>query len=214
MPLLDALRWILANRSDFLVALGQHLLMCGIAMIAALAIGIPVAIAIRTRETLAAIALSLVNGLRTVPGLVILATMMPLLGIGLWPVVVALVILALPPIVANAHAGFRSIDPDILDAATGIGMSAWQSLWRVQLPLAGRAIFAGARTALIQVLAGATLAPFIGAGGLGDFITTGIGLMDIPRMLVGAIPIMLLALGSEFTLGRIELALFGPEAAS
>jgi len=95
-----------------------------------------------------------------------------------------------------------------VDAAIGLGMSRGQVLRRIRLSLAAPAMFAGARTALVQVLAGATLAPFIGGGGLGDFIVTGISIMDTSRMLVGAVPIALLALGSELALSLAEKLLF------
>jgi osmoprotectant transport system permease protein len=124
------------------------------------------------------------------------------------PSIVALTVLALPPILLNAYVGLRDVDPDAIEAAIGMGMTRRQILHKIRIPLAAPAMFAGARTAAVQVLAGATLAPFIGGGGLGDFIATGIGMMDTSRLLVGAVPIAVLALGTEFILGFAERRLF------
>lgn len=205
----DLIVWFTEHPTEFMRALNQHLILCGLSLSIAIGLGLPLAVVISTRERLAAVVVNSISGLRTVPSLAILAMMMPFLGIGRWPCVVALVILALPPIVINAVAGLRGVDPDLMDAATGMGMRPRQVLWRVQAPLAASATFAGVRTALVQVLAGAALAPFIGGGGLGDFIVSGIGLRDTTRLLAGAVPIAVMALSAELLMGLAEKALFG-----
>lgn len=207
--LAEAFNWILANPGEFNLALKQHLVMSVAAIAFALAIGMPLAVLILRYGKFAGVAINSVNGLRTLPSLAILAIMMPLLGIGLWPSIVALTILALPPILINAYTGLRDVDPDSIEAATGMGMTESQILRKIRLPLAAPAMFAGLRTASVQVLAGATLAPFIGGGGLGDFIAVGVAGMDQSKLLVGAVPIALLALGTEFLLGQTERILFG-----
>jgi osmoprotectant transport system permease protein len=179
----------------------------------ALLIGIPLAIIVTRNRILASIAINSVGAFRTIPSIAILAAALPILGIGLVPSVIALVVLALPPILLNTYVGLREVDHDIVDAAAGMGMTAAQILWKIQVPLAAPAMFAGARTAAIQVISGATLASFIGGGGLGDFITAGIAIMDVQRLLVGAIPIALLALGVEAGLGFVERRFFGLHAA-
>ncbi|TCR70716.1 ABC transporter permease [Rhizobium sp. BK376] len=194
---ITALVWISEHQDQFLRALGQHLVMSGLSLVMAMLIALPLALLLVTYERSAFAVINVVNALRTIPSLAILAVMMPLLGIGLGPSIVALIILALPPILLNAFVGLRDADPDSVEAATGMGMSRRQVLRKVRIPLAAPAIFAGIRTAAVQVIAGATLAPFIGGGGLGDFIATGIGIMDMSRLLVGAVPIALLALGTE-----------------
>jgi len=204
----DAFTWILDNPAQFNRALSQHLLMSSVSILFALLIGLPLAVVIINRKSAAFAAVNIVNGLRTLPSLAILAIMMPILGIGLWPSIVALTILALPPILINTYIGLRDVDRDAIEAATGMGMSRSQILWKIRVPLAAPAMFAGLRTAAVQVLAGATLAPFIGGGGLGDFIAVGIGAMDMSRLLVGAIPIAILALGAEGFLALIERVLF------
>ncbi len=212
--LLQAFNWILENPAEFTRALRQHLVMSVAAIAFALVIGLPLAVLILRYGRMAAVAINSVNGLRTLPSLAILAIMMPILGIGLWPSIVALTILALPPILINAYIGLRDVDPDAVEAATGMGMSNGQILRKIRIPLAAPAMFAGLRTASVQVLAGATLAPFIGGGGLGDFIAVGIAGMNQSRLLVGAIPIALLALGTEYLLGQTERLLFGERRAA
>lgn len=207
--LFDALRWIANNWPMVQTALEQHLLMSVVSLGIALLIGIPLAIAITRNETAAAIAINTVNALRTIPSLAILAAFLPLLGIGFAPSVVALVVLALPPILLNTYVGLREVEPEIVDAAVGMGMTTAQTIRRIQIPLAAPAIFAGMRTAAIQVISGATLASFIGGGGLGDFVTAGIAIMEMQQLLAGAIPIAVLALGVEAGLGVLERRLFG-----
>ena len=209
-----AFEWIANNQTAFWRALGQHLTMSGISLAVALAIALPLAVLIVNRRSLAFAVINTVNGLRTLPSLVILAIMLPLMGIGLWPSIVALIVLALPPILLNAYVGLRDVDPDSIEAAVGMGMTTGEVLRKIRIPLAAPAMFAGARTAAVQVLAGATLAPFIGGGGLGDFITTGINVMNMSLLLVGAVPIALLALAAEFILGRIEKTLFSERTAA
>ena len=206
-----ALAYVVGHQPEFYRALGQHLLMCAAAMASALTIGLPLAVLIVNRSGLAFGVVNAVNALRTLPSLAILALMMPVLGIGLWPSVVALTVLAIPPILLNAYVGLRDVDPDVVEAATGMGMSRGQVLRTIRVSLAAPALFAGVRTAAVQVLAGATLAPFIGGGGLGDFIATGISMLDTSRMLVGAVPIALLALGAELALGLAERLLFSEQ---
>lgn len=204
----SAFFWVIGHQDQFLAALWRHLAMSGVSLAIALAVALPLAVLIVNYGRFAFVVISTVNALRTVPSLAILAIMLPLLGIGLMPCIVALTVLALPPILLNAYVGLRDVDPDAVEAATGMGMSRAQILRRIRVPLAAPAMFAGARTAAVQVLAGATLAPFIGGGGLGDFIAVGISMMDTSRLLVGAVPIALLTLGTEFGLGRLERALF------
>ncbi len=209
-----ALTWIMNHQPEFYRALGQHLLMCGVSMVFALTLGLSLAILIVNRRGLAFSVVNIVSALRALPSLAILAIMMPLLGIGMRPSIVALTVLALPSILLNAYVGLRDVDPDAVEAAIGMGMSRGQVLRRIRIWLAAPAMFAGARTALVQVLAGATLAPFMGGGGLGDFIVTGISIMDTSRMLVGAVPIALLALGCELILSLAQKLLFAERAAA
>jgi osmoprotectant transport system permease protein len=199
--LADAWQYLLAHPQAFTRALGVHVLLSAAALAIAAAIAIPAAVAAHRRP---ALALWLTNGAnigRTLPSLAVLALVMPVLGTGFAPSLFALTLLALPPIVQNTLAGLRSVEPDVVDAARGMGMRAREILRRIEMPIALPAIFAGLRTAAVQVVSGAVLAAFIGGGGLGDFITAGIAMMALPQLLVGAIPVTLLALGVDFAFG-------------
>jgi osmoprotectant transport system permease protein len=131
--------------------------------------------------------------------------------LSIWPVMVALVAIAIPPILLNTDVGIRSIDPAVRDAARGMGMSGWQALWRVELPLALPLILAGFRSAAGQVVATATIAAFVGLGGLGRFIIDGYAARDIAEITGGAIVVALLALGVEGGFALLQRSL-GREA--
>ena len=122
----------------------------------------------------------LANVLRTIPSLALLVVMLPLLGTGFLPAVVALTLYGLPAILLNTYTGLREVDPDIVEAARGQGLSDRQIMRRIEIPLALPVIFAGIRTAAVQIVSAATLAAFIGGGGLGELITAGMGTFDFP----------------------------------
>jgi osmoprotectant transport system permease protein len=196
--------YLLAHPAQFGNALGVHVALSAAALALALLIAIPAGIAAARRPSFALAAIGSANVGRTLPSLAVLALVMPLLGTGFAPSLFALTLLALPPILINTVAGMRSVDPDVVDAARGMGMPPRAILRKVELPLALPVIFAGLRTAAVQVISGAVLAAFIGGGGLGDFITAGIAMMAWPQILVGAIPVTLLSLGADFAFGRLQ----------
>jgi osmoprotectant transport system permease protein len=202
--LADAWTYLLAHPAQFLRALGVHVALSASALILAALISIPAGIAVARRNGLALAVVNAANVTRTLPSLAVLALVMPLLGTGFAPALFALTLIALPPIVTHTLAGMRGVDADAVDAAVGMGMTRAGLLWRIELPLALPVIFAGLRTAAVQVISGAVLAAFIGGGGLGDFITTGIAMMAIPQLLVGAIPVSLLALGTDVLFGALQ----------
>jgi len=144
-----------------------------------------------------------------VPSLALLAFMIPLpgLGLGARSAIAALFLYALLPILRNTYTGIREVDADLIEAARGMGLRGRQILLRVELPLATRTIMAGIRTSTIISIGVATLAAFIGAGGLGDPIITGLQLDDVRLILSGAIPAALLAIIVDWLLGRLEKAL-------
>ena len=147
--------------------------------------------------------------IQTIPSLALLAFMIPVpgLGLGARSAIAALFLYALLPIVRNTYAGIKEVDGDLIEAARGMGLTDRQILRRVQLPLAVRTIMAGIRTSTVISLGVATLAAFIGAGGLGDPIVTGLQLNDTRLILSGAIPAALLAVVTDFALGRLEARL-------
>ncbi|HEX6137381.1 MAG TPA: ABC transporter permease [Casimicrobiaceae bacterium] len=202
--LAEAWQYLSAHPLQFATALGVHVTLSVAALAIAAALAIPAGIYAAHRPGVAFAAVNVANVGRTLPSLAVLALVMPLLGTGFAPSLFALSLLALPPILLNTIAGMRGIDPEIVDAARGMGMTSRGILRRVEWPLALPVIFAGLRTAAIQVISGAVLAAFIGGGGLGDFITAGIAMMAVPQLLVGAIPVTLLALAADFGFGSLQ----------
>ena len=142
--------------------------------------------------------------LQTIPSIALLAFMIPLLGIGVVPALVALFLYSLYPILRNTYIGVRDAAPDAVGAATALGMTPAQVLRHVRLPLAAPVIMAGIRTAAVIGVGTATLAAFIGAGGLGDPIAAGLALSDTRMILSGALPAALLALVVDWGLGKVE----------
>ncbi len=141
---------------------------------------------------------------QTIPSLAMLAFLLPLLGIGIKPAIVALTLYALLPIIRNTYTGLTNISGEIIEAATGLGFTKKQQLWLVELPLALPIIFAGIRTAAVIGVGIATLSSFIGAGGLGDFINRGLAMNNTNLILLGAGAAAVLALTIDFFLGRVE----------
>jgi osmoprotectant transport system permease protein len=198
------LAYLAQNREAFLLMLRQHLSLTGLAVALAIVTGVPMGI-VCTRSRRLAVPLLWVAGVgQSVPSLVLLALVLPILGIGFVPAVVAVYARAVLPILLNTYTGIQEIDPAVEEAALGMGMTGLQVLWRVQIPLALPVIVAGVRTAAVQSVAIATLAAFIGAGGLGDFIMRGVMMVDNAALLAGAVPVALLAILLEWLLGWAE----------
>ena len=187
----------------FFAHLGTHVGLSFAAIVAAVAIGVPVASLAAGRPIARVLTLGGAGALRVVPSLAILTLTLPYLGLGFRPALLALILLALPPIVINAELGLRAASPAALDAARGMGMTARQIRRRVEWPLAVPLLFAGVRTAAIEVVASATLAAFIGGGGLGDFIVDGLATDDLGELLLGACSVAALALLVDAGLGAL-----------
>lgn len=146
--------------------------------------------------------------LRIIPSLAILFLLIPLMGTGFQPAMTALILLAIPPILMNTVAGLEEVPAFMLETAYAMGMSDWQVLWKVKLPLAAPLILTGIKTAAIEIVASATLAAKIGAGGLGSIIFTGLGLNRIDLLLIGGISVAVLSIVSTLILDGVERYLF------
>lgn len=192
------------RRPEFFDLLRTHVLLSAVALLIAIAIALPVAIAIRNTALGAALAVNIGNIGRAVPSLAILALCQPFLGFGFDTALVALTALAIPPILINASTGLREVDRGVIDAARGMGLSGSQVLTGIQIPIAAPVIFAGIRTSAVQVVASATLATFIGGGGLGDLIVEGIQLNDNVLLLAGSLSVAILAIITEVGFGALE----------
>ena len=197
-------QYILENQDRFLDAIAVHLRMSGIALVAALILFVPIGVLASRSGRAGAALVGLVSAARVVPSLAVLFLLLPVLGLGERPALVALTLLAGPALVINTDAGLRAVDPAALESARGLGLNRWQVFAQVQFPLALPVIIGGVRTAAVEVIGSATLAAFIGAGGLGTFITSGLTLLDERLLLVGAIPVTLLTLFAESALSGIE----------
>lgn len=185
----------------------EHLGLTFVSVLLAALLAIPLGISITKHARLGQIALGAAGVVQTIPSLALLAFMIPLLGLDVKAAVAALFLYAILPILRNTYTGIKEVDPDLVDAARGMGMRPGQILTRVQLPLAMRTIMAGIRTATVISIGVATLAAFIGAGGLGEPIVEGLYLNDTNLILIGAVPAALLAILADVGLGRVELAL-------
>jgi len=202
--LVEAWQFILDHPGRFFGALGTHIALSASALALAIAVSVPLGVAVARSARAAAIAIAAANIGRTLPSLAVLALAMPLMGTGFAPSLFALTLLALPPILINTYTAVRQVDPDIVDAARGMGMTTAEIVRKVEVPIAVPIIFAGIRTAAVQVVSGAVLAAYIGGGGLGDFITAGIAMMALPQLLVGAIPATLLSIGTDRLFGGLQ----------
>jgi osmoprotectant transport system permease protein len=192
------------ERPGFAELLRTHVVLSGVALLIATAIALPVALAIRNTPLGAALAVNVGNIGRAVPSLAILALCQPVLGFGFDTALVALIALAIPPILINASTGLREVDRGVIDAARGMGLSGSQILTRIQMPIAAPVIFAGIRTSAVQVVASATLATFIGGGGLGDLIVEGTQRNDTAILLAGSFSVATLAIITEVGFGALE----------
>jgi len=200
-----AWQYVVEHPLAFARAFGVHVSLTVLALLAASLIAIPLAVALNRRGGFAVLAgINAANVGRTLPSLAVLALVMPVLGTGFAPSLFALTLLALPPILLNAYTGLHGVDADVIDAARGMGLTPRQVLRDIELPLALPVIFAGLRTAAVQVVSGAVLAAFIGGGGLGDYITAGIAMMSLHLVLVGAIPVTLLSIGADALFGALQ----------
>ena len=182
----------------------QHLWYSLLATAIAAAVALPIGIFIGHTGRGALFAVNLTNLGRAIPSLGIIILMFTLVGFGLVPVLVALIALAVPPIVTNSYIGIRSVDRDVREAAEGMGMRGRQVLWQVELPVASPLIMAGVRTSTVQVVATATLAAFVGLGGLGRYLIDGLSQRDLPQVVGGAILVAVLSLLTELVLGRVQ----------
>lgn len=182
----------------------QHIGLTFISLLIAVIIGIPLGIMIAKKKRWAAPVLGITGVLQTIPSIALLGFMIPLLGIGPVPAIVALLLYALLPIVRNTYTGITEVDATVVESARGMGMSAMQILRKVELPLSMPVILAGIRTATVINVGVATLASYIGAGGLGEFIFGGIALNNTNMILAGAIPAALLAILFDFILSRLQ----------
>lgn len=198
------INFLQANGIDLLEKTWQHIYISFISLGLGIIVAVPLAVVLTRFKKVAGFVIGLASVLQTVPSMALLAMMIPIFGIGNLPAIVALFIYSLLPILRNSYLGIMNVDPAVLDAAKGIGMSNLQSIFQVELRLAAPVIMSGIRLSATFVIAWAALASYIGAGGLGDFIFNGLNLYRSDLILGGSIPVIILALVTDYILGKIE----------
>jgi osmoprotectant transport system permease protein len=181
-----------------------HVYISGLSFVIVAGVGVPLGVLIAQAGRAVRLPVFLLANLgQAVPGIGLLVLLFAFFGLGVTPTVIALVVYGLLPVLRNTVAGIQGVDPAAVDAARGMGMTRWQALLRVQFPLASPLIFAGLRTALVLIIGTATLGNFIGGGGLGDVIASGINISD-RIVFVGAVMVASLALLADWALSMVE----------
>ncbi|MEZ5176063.1 MAG: ABC transporter permease [Acidimicrobiia bacterium] len=189
----------------------EHIQMSALAMVIASLFAIPIAVVLAHRRLGGSFVVAIVNIGRAVPSFAIIAVSLPItirmgLGLGFWPTLLALLFLAIPPLFSNAHAGISGIDPPVVDAARGMGMTETQIMVRIEVPLAMPVLLAGARVAAVQVIATATLGALVAWGGLGRYIIDGFATQDLPEVFAGGLLVAILAIAAELAFSVAERA--------
>jgi len=206
----QASEYALTNFEMLLQRFQEHLLLVAVPLGFGLLMGLPLGLLSARSRTASTVLINGFNALRVIPSLAVLFLLIPYSGLQFQSAAIALTLLAMPPILISTDIAFRTIDPMIREAAIGMGMDSRQVLRLIEIPLALPVIIAGVKTATVEVIASATLAAFIGAGGLGSFIVLGFSLYDNAILLVGAIPVAVLALLAEVLLSHLQKALQPP----
>ncbi|MFV8253152.1 ABC transporter permease [Aerococcus urinaeequi] len=196
--------FIASQGSEVIRLLWEHIYMSLISLGLGVIVAVPLGILLSQVPKVANVVISIVSVLQTIPTLALLALMIPFLGVGKVPAIVALFIYSLLPILRNTYLGMSNVNPDLLDAAKGMGLKRMQIIRQVQLPLAVPVIMAGIRLSTVYVIAWTTLASYIGGGGLGDMIFNGLNLFRPDLILGGTIPVTILAVIVDLVMARIE----------
>lgn len=199
-------QFISEQHEKLLTQVTQHLGLTFLSLVLAIVVGLPLGILIARKRKLASPVLGFAGILQTIPSIALLGFMIPAFGIGATPAIIALLIYALLPIIRNTYTGITEVNPTVIEAAKAMGMNRQQMLFKVELPLAMPVVIAGIRTAAVINVGVATLASFVAAGGLGEFIFGGISLNNTNMILAGAIPAALLAIVLDQTIALFQKA--------
>lgn len=208
--LFDPSHWNIATQGNIPLLIVQHLGFSFLAVAVATAIALPIGLYIGHTGRFIFVAVNAANAGRSLPTLGLIILLVTLFGLGLMPVLVALVILAIPPILTSTFAGLRAVDRAVIDAAKGMGLRPMQILFRVEIPNALPLISSGLRNALLQVVATATVAAYVGFGGLGRLLVDGLALNDYPRMVAGAVLVAALAIVLDLLAALVQNLIVSP----
>jgi osmoprotectant transport system permease protein len=200
------LKFILDPKNDFLGQTFEYLKICGVSITLAIVIGVVLGVLVSRNAFLSFLAVNLSGLMRAIPIIAVLILFVPFFGLGFTPTIIALVVLGIPPILLNTYTGIRGVDPAMIDAAKGMGMTPWQIATRIQAPLVTPLVAAGIRTSAVQIVATATLAAFIGAGGYGDYIVDGYSVFNYTELVVGGASVAILAIVVEVFMSWLQRA--------
>ncbi|MCY8857746.1 ABC transporter permease [Bacillus atrophaeus] len=192
------------NGGEMLYKTWEHLYISIIAVILGILVAVPLGVVLARMKKGAGTIIGIVNIVQTLPSLAILAFFIPLLGVGKVPAIVALFFYSVLPILRNTYTGIQGVNKNLLESGKGIGMTGWEQIRLVELPLAVPIIMAGIRTSTIYLIGWATLASFIGGGGLGDYIFIGLNLYQPEYIIGGAVPVTILAIIIDYLLAITE----------
>ncbi len=201
---MDILNFILDPKNNFLGQTLIYLQICAISIAGAVIIGVILGAAVSGNAFSAFIAVNVSGLLRAIPVIATLIVFVPFFGLGLKPTLIALIIVGIPPVLLNTYTGIRGVDPAMIDSAKGMGMTTWQIVTKIQTPLVLPLVAAGVRTTAVQIVATATLAAFIGAGGYGDYIVDGISVFNYPELIAGALAVAVFAIVVEVFMGWLQ----------
>ncbi|MFK3891953.1 glycine betaine/carnitine/choline/choline sulfate ABC transporter permease OpuCB [Bacillus subtilis] len=192
------------NGGELLYKTGEHLYISLIAVVLGIIVAVPLGVALTRMKKGAGAVIGFINIVQTLPSLAILAFFIPLLGVGKVPAIVALFFYSVLPILRNTYTGIQGVNKNLLESGKGIGMTGWEQIRLVEIPLAIPIIMAGIRTSTIYLIGWATLASFIGGGGLGDYIFIGLNLYQPEYIIGGAVPVTILAIIIDYVLAVTE----------
>lgn len=200
----EMVTYYMTHMSEYWSALELHLLLSFEVGLLAAVIAVPLGAVCVKSERISQFTMRLMSMLRIIPSLALMIVFIPLMGIGKIPAVVALLIIAIPPILINTTAGFKNIDEKLLEAAYGAGMDDRQIFWKVRVPQAIPLIFAGIRTSIVETIASATIAAYIGAGGLGNIIFAGLGINKTYMVAIGGLSVAAISIVTDFVLSFFQ----------
>ena len=201
---MDILNFVLDPKNNFLGQTLAYLQICAISIAGAVILGVIIGAAVSGNAFSAFLAVNISGLLRAIPVIATLIVFVPFFGLGLKPTLIALIIVGIPPVLLNTYTGIRGVDPAMIDSAKGMGMTTWQIATKIQTPLVLPLVAAGVRTTAVQIVATATLAAFIGAGGYGDYIVDGISVFNYPELIAGSLAVAIFAIIVEVFMGWLQ----------
>ena len=192
------------NFSQLIVKIGEHLFISSLAIALGIVVAVPAGIAVTRSKKLSVVLITIASILQTIPSLALLSMMVPIIGIGKLPAIIALFIYSLLPIIRNTMLGINGVNEFLVDAGKGMGMTTNEIMFKIKLPLSAPVIMSGIRLSAVYVVSWTAIASYIGAGGLGDFIFSGLNTFDTNLIFLGTICVTMIAICTDFLLGKLE----------